>query len=109
MNTDEYPRLAKGRWPEQADDVKTFRQAACPEFPELPRRVWHVSASDLEDARKTGRIRIPLRLETGRRLSEIWYDMKDGKRRDQFAEKHGWPFMLHIANLEGAEEIKHPQ
>ena len=101
----EYPQISRGRWPEFADDTRTFRQAAHAEFPELPRAVWHVSLTDITDARTRGKNLVPLRLAMGRRLSAIWDDMKDGKRRDDWAARNGWPFMLHLSYLVDAEEL----
>lgn len=38
-------------------------------------------------------------LAAGRRLSCIWDSLKSGGLRKSYAERHGWPFVIHVSNL----------
>ena len=101
MNTTAFPPLAPGPCPEFAADLLKVSQLPDPDFPEFgPGHTWHVSQADLDRARRLNINKIPLRTSAGRKLSAQWEEYKTKAARDRFAEKNGWPFMLHLSYLE---------
>lgn len=105
-NTDQYAQIGRGLFPDVATDLVTFRQQVHPEMPSLPRYTVTVSRADVETQRARGKFRVPTRNKSGVRLAAVWDRLKTERARNAFAVKHGWPFMVHLANLDSAEEVQ---
>lgn len=100
----DYPTVAGKLFPDFAADLITFRQRPDPEFPDLPRWTIIVSRADLELQRSRGKNQVPMRNKQGEKLSCV-HDRLPVGLSDAFAKKHGWPFSVHISNLDNAEQL----
>jgi hypothetical protein len=90
-----FPMLGPSRFAEFAADVEAHRPGG---------RVLYVSAADLASVLARGKTQVPRRDKGGRRLSARWDEIKTTRAREAFAERHGWPFTVHVANLAEAKE-----
>lgn len=70
--------------------------------PDLPRWTLIVSAADVARVRELGKKQVPTRNEKGERHSEV-YNRLSLRSSKLYAEKNGWPFTVHIENLDAAE------
>ena len=108
-NITAFPPIGQPRvYPEYQPDTVAFHQTPHPEFPDLPCALWYVSPKDIETcmariaADPCLRPVIPLRNPNGRRLSDIFNELKSAHAKKTFAERHGYPPFLHLANLQNA-------
>jgi len=104
VNTEQLPGLARSLWPTFATDLVTFRGTGENDTAKGWRFI--VSRADVATQRARGKTQVPKRNAEGVRLSHVWDCMKDGKARDAFAKKHGWPFTVHLSNLDRCVEVK---
>jgi hypothetical protein len=93
---DNFPMLARSRFAEFATDVVAHRHNG---------RVLYVSAADHLAVLARGKTQVPARDKSGRRLAARWDETKSDKGRDAFARRHGWPFTVHVANLNAKEAV----
>ena len=106
MNIESFAKIGSGGpFREVADDLVTFRQKPCAEFPSLPRWTATVSRGDIDLQKVRGRFQVPKRNAQGVLLRIVWDGIKSEAARDRFARDNGWPFTIHRVNLESAEEV----
>lgn len=105
MSTETYAQLGRSRFPDVAQDLVAFRQKAHPRFPNLPRWRAVVSRSDMASQREVGKAQVPKRDSDGVKLQVVWEQIKTERARNAFAVRHSWPFTIHLANLDAAEEV----
>lgn len=91
----EYPNVARTFFPEYATDILHYRHKDWFE------KHFYVSKADVETQRQRGKLQIPARNREGRRLSAIHENLKTQKAADAYARKHGWPFTIHLGNIDG--------
>ena len=104
-NTTDYPKLAHSSLFEPvATDLLTFRQKPHPDFPDLPRWTAIVSATDIATQRRRGKVQVPTRNKAGERKQCV-YDRLPRGLAERYAKKNGYPFTIHLGNLDDAEQI----
>ena len=101
----EHATIGRGRFPDVATDLVVFRQRPHPEYPGLPCASCIVSRADVASVRAAGRTQVPKRDQQGERLSVIHARQRTKAKADAFAARHGWPFTIHLANLDAYEEL----
>lgn len=103
MNTEDHPQLARSPWPVIATDLVTF--VGTGENDTSPDWRFIVSRADVETQRARGKVQVPKRNAEGVRLSHVWDEIKTERARNAYAKLHGWPFTVHLGNLERCKEL----
>lgn len=101
---EKFSTLGRSTFPAVASDLVTFRGTGENDTAKGWRFI--VSRADIATQRARGKTQVPKRNTHGVLLSHVWNCMKGDKARERFADKHGWPFTVHLANLDRCKEVQ---